>query len=199
MSKKDKDSFLKRAFVTRTHGYIDVAQKREVWEQIALEFSGELKISHNSSRELEIHKLSIPYKKWNILISESDTKPLKIEIEFRSVFDYNLLLGWEDSIDKILKKIGKQEIEIGNEIFDNRYFIKSNDADKTKNIFTEEIMNLMLKYNVYAVSYTTDSKKQKSNLMSVISRNIDSKDMIKDLILLHFNFIDSLERMHIIK
>lgn len=108
MAKKDKDSFLKGAYVTQTHGYLDVFSKREMWKQIAEEFKGDFKIAHNSSNELEIHKLIIQYKKWVINISESDTRPLKFEIEFNSVMDYSLVLGWEDSIEKLLKNLGNE-------------------------------------------------------------------------------------------
>ena len=193
------DSFFKRAFITGTKGYLDVFPERELWKQISVEYKGEFRISFNSGNEIEIHRLHIPYKKWNLKISESDTKPLKFEIEFGSQFDYELTIGWEDSIEKLLKLLGKREIEIGNKSFDEHYLINSNDREITLKFFSTEIIDCLLKYNVYSISYFTDIKKQTSNLISVISRTIDDKKTIEDLINLHFKIIDKLEELMIIK
>jgi len=199
MSNKKKDSFLKQAFVTQTGGYLDVFSKREIWKQIGKGFKGQFNISHNSGNELEILRLSIPYEEYEIKLSESDTKPLKFEVQFNSLLEYELIIGLEDSLEKILKKFGKKEIEIGNEKFDKNYLIQSKDADKTINLFSEEIIEYLLKYNVYSLSYITEKKQRKSKLTSVISRTIDDKKTLEDLIILHEKIIDKLKKQMIIK
>lgn len=199
MSKKKKDSILKHTFVTQTHGYLDVFQKRELWRQIGNDFKGQFKISHNSGNELESLRLIIPYRKYEIILSESDTRPLKFEIEFESLLAYKLIIGWEDSIEKILKQLGKKEIEVGNEKFDKHYLIKSNNADKTINLFSDEIIDYFLKYNVYSLSFITDKKTKQSKLTSVISRTVDDKKTIEDLIMLHIKLIDKLKELLITK
>lgn len=73
-----------------TNGYIDISEKREVWKQISLEFNGQFKISKIVSTDLEIHRLTIPYKHYQIRISESETKPLKFEIDFNSLLNFKL-------------------------------------------------------------------------------------------------------------
>lgn len=199
MNKKKKDNFLKQTFVTQTDGYLDVFPKRELWRQIGKDFKGQFKISNNSGNEIEILRLSIPYKEYEIILSESDTRPLKFEVEFNSCLDYELIMGLEDSIEKILKWLGKKEIEIGNDKFDKNYLIQSKDADKTINLFSEEIIESLLKYNVYSLSYFTEKKHRKSKLTSVISRTIDDKKAIVDLIILHERIIDKLKEQMIIK
>lgn len=198
MSEKKKDGFLKHTFVTQTHGYLDVLPKRELWRQIGKDFKGQFKISHNSGNEIEILRLYIPYENIEIKLSESDTRPLKFEIEFNSNTAYELIMGWEDSVERILKRLGKKEIEIGNEKFDKHYLIQSKDADTTILLFSDEIIDCLLKYNVYSLSYITDKNEQKSKLTCVINRTVDDKKTMEDLILLHKRIVDKLKELRII-
>ena len=82
MSEMKNDKYLKQVFVTQTKGYLDVSIKRELWQKISDEFKGKFKISRTSGNVFEILKISIPYKNWEIKISESDTRPMKFEISF---------------------------------------------------------------------------------------------------------------------
>ncbi|MFZ4413275.1 MAG: hypothetical protein ACOYOV_09365, partial [Bacteroidales bacterium] len=118
MKENKVNDYLKQTFVNQTKGYIDVSLKRELWQKMSNQFKGKFKISHNSGNELEILKITIPYKNWEIIISESDTRPMKFEISFVSQIEYELIIGFEDSIEKILKRLGKKEVEVGNEMFD---------------------------------------------------------------------------------
>ena len=199
MENKNNDSLLKQTFVTQTHGYNDVSKKREMWRQIAVEQNGDFRISRSSGNVLEILKLYILYKGCEIKITESDTRPLKVEIEFDSLSDYNMTIGWEGSLDRLLKRLGLKEIETGNEKFDKNYLIKSKDSGKTINFFTHQIMASLLKHNVYSVSYQTNSKNRKGNLLSTITRTNNDKNAIIELIELHKNMIDRLKVLRIVE
>jgi hypothetical protein len=199
MSDKKEDGSLKQLFVTRTMGYLDVFPKRELWKKVCNEFNGTFKISHNSGNEVEILRINIPYKNYKIKLSESDTRPLKFEIDFQSEMNYELIIGVEDSFDKLLKRLGKKEVEIACDTFDNRYLIKSKDPVLTKKLFTQEIIDGLLKYNVYSLAYSSNFKKRTSNLITVISRTIDDISSIEDLIKLHMRLIDKLEELMLIK
>jgi len=179
-------------------GYTDNFQKREMWKEIAKELNGEFKIKHNSGHELEIHNISIPHKKWNINISVSDSRPLKFKISFSSSQDFELILSWEDFIEKILKKFRKPEIELGWKEFDNHYLIKSNRSDLVKRIITKEIQKRLLKHNVYSISYQTNASKKTADLISVIQRRAGDKQMILELIEMFKLLIDNLEKSRII-
>ena len=179
-------------------GYTDNFPKREMWKEIAKKLNGEFKIKFNSGQELEIHNISIPYKKWKIEISVSDTKPLKFQISFSSSQDFELILSWEDFIDRILKKFGQPEIELGWKEFDKHYLIKSNHSDLVKNTITKEIQETLLKYNVYSLSFQTDSTTRTAELISVIQRNAGEKEMIFELIDMYKLLIDNLEKFRII-
>jgi len=179
-------------------GYSDVFPHRELWENVSQKFNGVFKISFNSGSELEIHQLTIPFKKWELLISESDTRPLKFEIKFDVSFDYQLTIGQEDTIDKLMKRLGLKEIEIGNRKFDDKYLIKSNNTDLTINLFTKEIVDIFLKYNLYSISYMLNKYKQTSKLISVISYAIDNEKAFEALINLHFSFVQKLSELKIV-
>lgn len=180
-------------------GYTDNFPKREMWEEIVKELNGEFKIKHNSGNELEIHNISIPHKKWCINISVSDSRPLKFDIPFSSSQDFELILSWEDFIERIIKKFGKPEIELGWKEFDKHYLIKSNRSDLVKQILTREIQKTLLKHNVYSISYETDSVTRTAELISVIQRDAGNKEMILELIETYKILIDNLEKSRIIK
>ncbi len=198
MSVKKDDKYLKLPFATQTKGYIDVSQKRELWQEIGNEFKGKFIIGHNSGNELEILKISIPYKNWEIILSESDTRPLKFEISFTSEIDYELIIGYEDAIEKLLKRLGRKEIELGNEKFDTKYLVRSHNFAMTKKIITQDIIDDFIKLDIYSFAYTTDLKKRTSHLISVISRTIDDKSTIEELIRLHIRIIDRFKELMLI-
>ncbi|MGD1838849.1 MAG: hypothetical protein ACPKPY_12440 [Nitrososphaeraceae archaeon] len=197
---KDKDeNIIKTIIKGPSLGYTDNFPKREMWKEIAKELNGEFKIKFNSGKELEIHNISIPYKKWNIKISVSDSRPLKIHIYFASSQDFELILSWEDFIERIIKKFSKPEIELGWKEFDKHYLIKSNRSDLVKKTITKEIQKILLKYNVYSISYQTDTVKRTAELVSVIQRRAGEKEMIFKLVEMYKLLIDNLEKSRIIK
>ncbi|MGD0756462.1 MAG: hypothetical protein ABR927_15530 [Bacteroidales bacterium] len=199
MTSKIKDNILKQIFVTRTHGFLDISAKRELFSEISKLFSGDFTIKHTVSYDGEILNISIPYKNWRIEITESDNRPLKFQVSFDSLQDFELIISWKDIFDKILKKIGKPEIEVGRKDFDDHFVINSNKSDLAIQLISEEIQNYLLKYNVYSISITNDRNFKKTNLLCVISRTLDDKKSYEDMIILHQLFIDQLDREKIIK
>jgi hypothetical protein len=179
-------------------GFTDIFPQREIFQQLSEKFNGRLEIHLTSSNILESHSLYIPFDNWEILLTQSDTKPLKFEINFDSLLDYNFVISLEDTIDKIFKFFGVKEIEIGNKEFDSRYLIESNDFLMTSKIFSKEIAETILKHNLYSISYLTDESHQTSKLLTVASMTIDSAEVIADLIYLHFNLIKKLKDDNII-
>ena len=199
MSKEKDENITKTIIKGPSLGYTDNFPKRQMWKEIAEEFNGEFKIKFNSGHELEVHNISIPHKKWNIEITVSDSRPLKFQMSFSSLQDFVLTISWEDFIERIIKKFSKPEVELGWKEFDKRYLIKSNRSDFVKRVFSKEIQKIMLKHNVYSISYQTDSKTKKAELISVIQRRAGNKEMIFELIAMYKLLIDNLEKSRIIK
>ncbi len=197
---KDKKANIFQSILNKpTLGYTDNFSKREMWKEIAKELNGEFKIKHNSGNEIEIHDVSIPYKKWNIRISVSDSRPLKFNVSFSYSQNFELLLSEEDFFDRIFKKFTKPEIELGWKEFDRHYLIKSNRSDLVKQIISREIQETLLKFNIYSVSFQFDSQSGKAELLSVIQRDAGNKEMIIELIDTFKHLIDKMEKSGIIK
>ena len=199
MNKEKDENIIQTIIRGPSYGYTDNFPKREMWREVAKELNGEFKIKYNSGQELEIHNISIPHKKWTIRISVSDSRPLKFQISFSSSQDFELILSWEDFIERIFKKFSKPEIELGWKEFDNHYLIKSNRSDLVKKTITKEIQKDLLKHNVYSISYNTDSSTRTAELISVIQRKTGNKEMIFELIEMYKLLINNLEKSRIIK
>lgn len=162
MSKEQPETKIQKNMAGSSRGYTDNFPNRQMWKEIVKGQNGEFKVKFNSGCEIEIHNISIPHKKWNIEISVSDTRPLKFRIAFSSLQDFELIISWEDFIERIIKKFSKPEIELGWKAFDKRYLIKSNRPDFVIRMFTKEIQKTMLKHDVYSMSYQTNSKTKKA-------------------------------------
>jgi signal recognition particle receptor subunit beta len=125
--------------------------------------------------------------------------PLKFQISFSSSQNFELIMSWEDLIDRILEKFSKPEIELGWKEFDKRYLIKSNRSDLVKQVISKKIQETLIKHNVYSLSYQTDTATGNSELISVIQRRAGEKEMIFELIDMYKLLIDNLEKLRIIR
>jgi hypothetical protein len=182
-----------------TFGYTDNFPNRGMWEQIVKELNGEFKVLHNSYNGIESHIVSIPYKNRVIRISVSDAKPLKVQIQFDSIQDFELFLSWEDFLERLLKLFQKPEIQIGWKEFDTHYLIKSNRADFVRSTITKDIQTVLLKYNVYSLSYQTNTETMTAEMLCVIQRNVGNRGMILELLEMFQSFIENLIKEKVIK
>ena len=197
--KKDKEKSLIDSIISTSLGYTDNFPKRALWKEIVEIYNGEFKVFYNSGQELERHKVTIPYKKWEIIISVSDTRPLK----FSTVFSYNqefeFFLSWEGIIEKIAKKFGKKEFEFGWKDFDNHYLIEGSNEEYVKQVITQKVQKIILKNNIYSISYQTDLNSRSSELLGVIQRQAGEKELIIEIIEMYKLMIDNLNKKNIIK
>jgi len=196
MKRKEKNN--KTTIIVPTYGFTNNFRNREMWKEIADEYSGGFRIKHTSGYELEIHNNSIPYKKWNINISISDTKPLKFLINFSSKKDFELTISLKDFIERIIEKFSKSDIELGWIEFDKHYLIQSNCSELVKTTITNEIQKNMLMHNVYSLSYQTAPGRETAEMISVIRRRVGNKKMIIELIEMYKLLIDNFENSGII-
>jgi len=178
-----------------TLGYLDISLKREIYEDLSAAYTGTFKIKNTVSNDLTTYTLKIPYKTTEIVLTESDTKPLTVKIKLLTKTNYELSIYHEDFISKFLKLFGVKEIEIGNKSFDKKYWIKSNDSGLTKKILKEDLINQMLTADFYSMIYK--SKKESSELTTVVSRIVDLKTNYCNLIDLHQKLIDRLTYLRI--
>jgi hypothetical protein len=198
MEKEKRPTILETIVKGPTSGFIDNFPKREMWKEIAKELNGEFLIKLNAGNYIEMHRISIPHKKWKIEISVSDSRPLKFNISFAASQDFRLIVSWEDFFDRLFKLFGKREIDMGWKEFDKHYLVISNRSDLARQIITRDIQKALLKYNIYSVSYQTNAEKRTAELVSVIQRYAGDKEMILELIELFRLLTDNLEKYRVI-
>jgi len=189
-TKSDKVNFLEETFI-KGQIYKDVYSKKEVWKKLEQLFNGKLKIKHTINKDITSFQLDLPYKNHKLIITESDTKPLKFEIEFKLNKNFEFNISWEDTIEKILKVFGKQDIQINDKQFDKKYLIQSTDSDLITDLLNcKSIKNLILKYNIYLINFEYNEKKKNHKLLTVKDRNTKDINKLIELISLEFSIID---------
>jgi len=195
-----QDKSILQALITGpSEGYVDVFPDREMWLEIAEKLGGEFKIRRSKSQNYEIHQLRVPYKKWVIEATVSSHRPFKFRMSFNQNLDFEMFISWEDFIERLWKRISKPEIQLVHKAFDQHYLIKSNRPELVKRILSREIQNIMLKYNLYSISYQNDSGSNTAELLGVIQRKAGHQKMIYELIYLFQLIIDQMEKARIIK
>lgn len=180
------------------NGYSDVFPKRELWEAIRDKFNARFEIRLSGAAMLEIHRMWIPYKQWEIFISESDTRPLKFEIVFNRMRDFEMTISEEGFIDKVMKKLGKNELEIGYPRFDKKYLVESHDFEAATSLLTEPMVDCFLKHNIYSLSYASDANSETSRLITAVNWQVKSTHSLEELIQMHFDLIDRMKALYLI-
>ena len=171
--------------------YKDVLSKKDLWKDLAELFDGKFKIRKTISGDINSFQLEIPYKDHNLQLTETDTKPLKVEIDFKLIRNLEFNISWEDNIERILKLFGKQDIKIGDKEFDKKYLIQSNDSELiTKMLNFKKLNKTLLKHNIYLLALEYNDKKEIHKLLTVKDRNTKSKEIMIALINFEFILID---------
>ena len=171
--------------------YKDVFSKKDLWKDLAELYDGEFKIKQTISKDINSFRLEIPYKNHNIILTETDTKPLKFETELKLNRKFEFNISWEDSIERVLKIFGKQDIKVGDKEFDKKYLIQSNEPGLITNILNyREISKMLLKHNIYLLTLEYDKKDEGHKLMTIKDRNTKKKEIMIELINLKFSIID---------
>jgi hypothetical protein len=170
--------------------YKDVLAKKELWKEIAKKLKGEFKIKQTISRDISTLILEIPYKNQMVVLTESDTRPLRSEINMDLKTKFELSISWEGSVEKIMKIFGSQDIQIGNHEFDKKYLIQSNNSSQTISVL-RDLKDLILKLNIYIINLHYEKSGQ-HKLLITKDRNSNTIDEIIGLIELNFRLVDFL-------
>jgi len=199
-SKNDNEINMFKELFIKDQTYKDVIKKIEVWQELESAYSGKLKIKRTRTDHLITLILNVPYKDHEIILTESDTKPLKFEVEFQLNTDFEFVLGPEDSIERILKVFGKQDVKIGNTEFDKKYMIQSSNPELVKRVLHPISVNQgILKYKPSSISLQNQKKAGLSKLLFVKDRNTINREVISNIIQLMCTIIDSMDKNQIIK
>lgn len=178
---------------TNTQGYIDVSEKREVWKEIAKQYNGDFKISKTRDSVIEILRMQIKHNNYVINISESDTRPLKFEIEIKLQKEFNFTITPEDYLEKVYKFFGRQDVIIRNKILDDKYLIQSDKPDLLISVITDkDIQSRLIKCNINSIVFTFDKKKEVNTLFTMVNRTTNDVNSFKHLVDLHIMLVDTI-------
>jgi hypothetical protein len=180
--------------------YKDVFSKKDLWKKLAELYNGKFKIKQTISKDINSLQLEIPYKNHNVVLTETDTKPLKFETELRLNRNFEFNISWEDSVERILKLFGKQDIKVGDKEFDKKYLIQSNDPELTSRLLNYgQIKQTILKHNIYLLNLKYSRKNEFHKLMTVKDRNTQKMEIMIELIKFEFAIIDFFVNENIIR
>ncbi len=84
-SKNDNEINMFKELFVKDQTYKDVIKKIEVWQELESAYSGKLKIKRTRTDHIITLILNVPHKDHEIILTESDTKPLIFEVEFLSL------------------------------------------------------------------------------------------------------------------
>ncbi len=198
-TKKDVVNVYNESLI-RGQVYKDVLSKKELWEKLSELYNGKLSIKQTISKDISSFKLEIPYKDSFLILTESDTKPLKLEIELKLNRNFEFNISWEDSMERILKLFGKQDIQIGDKAFDKKYLIQSNDPELISKLLTSgQIKQVMLKHNIYLFNLEYSRKNESHKLLTVKDRNTNELELLIELIEFEFAIIEFFENKRIMR
>ncbi len=197
---KKKENIFKQMFITRTQGFIDISKKRDFWKDLAKETNGIFNVKHTVARDLETLILKIPYKQYLVEFTESDTHPLKINCTLNVNYKFEFFISYEDTLEKLLKFFGNQDIQVGDEAFDKKYLIQGENPDLIKKVLMKDrIKTILLSNNVFSYNCIYDKKKETIQLTSLVSRTVNSKSELSELFELFCLTLDEMEKLDIIK
>lgn len=196
---KSNESLFSQLFITRTHGFIDIATKRVFWQELATELGGTVTTKQTISKDLERLTLQIPYKQHMVEFTESNTHPLKISCKMGANRKFEFSISYEDTIEKLLKLFGQQDIQIGDEVFDKRYLIQGKDASVVTDLLAKsEVKAILLSNNVFSYGCSYNEGENTIQLSCLVSRTISSKSELAELFKLFCLTVDQLKAQGIV-
>lgn len=172
--------------------YKDVLSKRDVWKELERLYNGSLKASTTISGDVATLTLEIQYKNYKLILKESDTKPLKIEVNFNLTNKYEFNIYLRDWTDKISSFFGMKFTKTGIKEFDEKYGIQSKKSDLTLKLLNENhITEKILANDLYSLILNYDDTTKTYKLLTVKDRNTKEIKALTELIDLEFRIIDS--------
>jgi len=172
--------------------YKDVLCKRDVWKELERLYNGTFKASTTKSGDVATLTLEIEYKNYKIVLKESDTQPLKIEVNFKLTSHYEFNIYLRDWTDKISSFFGMKSTKTGDKEFDTKYGIQTKESELTVKILNDNhIIEKILENDLYSLILNYDKSTKIHKLLTVKDRNTKEIKALTDLIDLEFRIIDS--------
>ncbi len=175
----------------RNLGIWDIREKTEFWKILAGKINADLKTLTTVSKDLNRLELKSEYKKVRITFSETDTKPLFVNCEFKPFSNLTWFeISKSDAIERIMNKFSRKKIYSSNEEFNKNYLSKTNNNHKIKSIINNKtITNLILKQNLTFIG-GSQGKNEAFILNLNIHRNVNNLQQLETIYDLTIKLID---------
>lgn len=112
---------------------------------------------------------------------------------------FEFSISYEDTIEKLLKLFGQQDIQIGDEEFDKRYLIQGKDTSVVTDLLSKsEIKTILLSNNVFSYSSSYSVSDNTLLLSCLVSRTISAKAELAELFKLFCLTVDQLKAQGIV-
>jgi hypothetical protein len=184
----------------KDYTYFDIFTKKEIWQELAKIVDGNFEIISTKSYDLNSFKLDFIYKSINIDLFETDTKPLKINFNFKLNEPFEFSITLEDYLDRLMKFFGRKELEIHQADFDNKYFIQTNNTEQVKSLFEiKELSDLILKNDIYGIHCSIDKELEQTKIITIANRNVDKLEQLVSLVKVQQLLIDRFYENDLIK
>lgn len=172
-------------------GIWDVQKKSEFWKRLAAKLNADFKIITTVSKDFNRLELKSEYKKVMISFSETDTKPLFVNCEFRQTRNLTWFeISKSDFIEKIINKFSRNKINSSNRAFSKNYLSKSIDNYKIKSIINNKtITDLILKQNLTFIG-GEQGENDEFILSLNVHRNINNIQQLESIFDLTIKLID---------
>ena len=179
--------------------YKDVLSKRDVWKELERIYKGSLKASTTVSGDIATLTLEIQYKSYKLVLKETDTMPLKVEVYLNLPKEYGFNIYLKDWTDKILSFFGTKFTKTGNIEFDAKYGIQSKEPELVIKLLNDNYISKdILRNDLYSLILNYDKKTKTHKLMTVMDRNTKELKAMTELVDLEFQIIDSFIKQELI-
>jgi hypothetical protein len=103
--------------------------------------------------------LKIPYLNSDIVFMTGEATRMEIFYNFQDDLHLNFLIYPEDNMDKIGKFFNLiKEIRLNDELFDKKYFIKSDNENLIKTVLSDDIKDFLVLNRTYVSNFKLDLK-----------------------------------------
>lgn len=123
------------------------ADRKEVWSRLATELNGKFEQGEWFSPD----RVQVNYKEWTVTLDaftrstgKSSATFTRIRAPFRNSTGFYFKVYEKSIFSNLGVRLGMQDIQIGDEAFDERYVIQGNDEAVVKMLFAEESIRSLI-------------------------------------------------------
>lgn len=188
--------------INNPHGIFDVIKKQDFWKQLSDEIGGEFKIITTVARDLNKIRIKYNYRGHELMLTETDTKPLFIEsvIESHNYSNLSIQVSENEFVERFISKFSSKMMKLNQSSFDEKYLIKSSDKGIALKLLHDlNISEAIVALEIFYLEVVSNENKNTLSIVFNVNRKVNSYDYLKSILALYCVFIDNLIGLKVIK